>query len=176
MRSRRAAAVVALAVLLVCASRAAARPVSVLSVRVDPARVATTLGHTSTVRSTITNHGAVTTEGLIAHLNVLSYDSGVYVDPEDWSSHRTRYLGPIPPGGSTTITWKIEAVNAGRFAVYVAVLPRRPAPGAPTTGPAVELSVAKRSTIDSAGILPLALGIPALLGVLLVGLRLRRGR
>jgi hypothetical protein len=179
MRSRgtaAAAAVAAFAALLVCASAAAARPASVLSVSVDPARVATTLGRTSTVRSTITNHGAATTEGLIAHLNVLGYDSGVYVDPEDWSSHRTRYLGPIPPGGSTTVIWRIEAVNAGRFAVYVAVLPRRPAAGAPTTGPAVELSVAKRTTIDSAGILPLALGIPALLGVLLLGLRLHRGR
>jgi hypothetical protein len=171
-----AAAVVALATLVACAAATAARPASVLSVSVDPGHVATTLGHTSNVRSTITNHGAVTTERLIAHLNVLSYDSGVYVDPEDWSSNRTRYLGPIPPGGSTTVTWRIEAVNAGRFAVYVAVLPRRLAPGAPTTGPAVELSVAKRTTIDSAGILPLALGIPALLGVLLVGLRLHRGR
>ena len=166
----------ALAALLLAGSSAAARPPSVLSVSVDRTRVATTLGYTSTVRSTITNHGAATADGLIAHLNVLSYDAGVYVDPEDWSSQRTRYLAPIPPGGSTTVTWRIDAVNAGRFAVYVAVLPRRPVSAPPKTGPAIELAVAKRTTINSAWILPLALGIPALLAFLLAGLRLRRGR
>jgi hypothetical protein len=166
----------ALAALLLAGSSAAARPPSVLSVSVDRTRVATTLGHTSTVRSTITNHGAATADGLIAHLNVLSYDAGVYVDPEDWSSQRTRYLAPIPPRGSTTVSWRINAVNAGRFAVYVAVLPRRPVSAPPKTGPAIELAVAKRTTIDSAGIVPLALGIPALLAFLLAGLRLRRGR
>jgi hypothetical protein len=174
MTPLRAAFAATLATLLLGASAPAARPAPTLSVSVEPSRVATTLGRTVTVRSAVTNRGSAPAAGLIAHLNVLSYERGVYVDPEDWSSNRTRYLAPIPAGGTTTVTWRIQAVNAGRFAVYVAILPRRPDAGPPTTGPSIDLAVAKRTTIGAAGILPLALGIPALLAFLLAGVRVRR--
>ena len=145
-----------------------------LSVNVDRARISTRLGHKFVFRSTIWNHGSMPVSGVIAHLNVLSLRSGVYVDPEDWSTHRTLYLGTIPAGGSTTTTWRMQAVNAGRFGVYVAVLTSNGAERAPTTGPAIEIAVADRKTLDSGGILPLALGIPAGLGLLALGLRLQR--
>jgi hypothetical protein len=173
----RVAGVAALVALLLLAAPVGARasgPRPDVSVSVDRTVVVTSLGHEFAFRSTFTNHGTSTRGGLIAHLNVLSYDRGVYVDPEDWSSRRTRYLAAIPAGGSTTTTWNVHAVNAGSFAVYVAVLSRRPTALPPTTGPAIHLAVAKRTTINSGGILPLALGIPALLGLLLVGARARR--
>lgn len=144
-----------------------------LRVSVDRAAIATKLGHAFVFRSTIANEGSTPRAGLIAHLNVLSLTRGVYVDPEDWSSNRTRYLGPIPAGGSTTLTWKLNAVNAGSIGAYVAVLPGSGAAVPPTTGPTVRVSIAERRTLNSGGILPLALGMPALLGLLIVGLRLR---
>jgi hypothetical protein len=147
-----------------------------ISVRVDRGSVATGLGRTFSFSSTITNVGATAATGLIAHLNVLSLRDGVYVDPEDWSSHRTRYLAPVPAGGSRTITWKMEAVNSGSFGVYVAVLPRNGEPRPPVTGPAIRVSVAERRTLDSSGILPLALGIPGALGLVALSLRLHRRR
>jgi len=145
-----------------------------LSVNVDRARIATKLGHRFVFRSTIWNHGSMPVSGVIAHLNVLSLRSGVYVDPEDWSTHRTLYLGTIPAGGSTTRTWRMQAVNAGRFGVYVAVLTSNGVAGAPTAGPAIEIAVADGKTLNSGGILPLALGIPAGLGLLAVSLRFQR--
>jgi hypothetical protein len=145
-----------------------------LTVTVDRARIATRLGDSFEFRSTITNRGPTAASGLIAHLNVVSLRGDVYVDPEDWSPERTQYLGPIPPGRSRAITWRMRAVNAGRLGVYVAVLRGSPAAGPPTTGPTIDLAVAQRETLDSGGILPLALGIPALLGLLTVGFRLRR--
>ena len=33
--------------------------------------------------------------GLVAHLNVVGLSSGIYVDPEDWSEERTKYLPPL---------------------------------------------------------------------------------
>jgi hypothetical protein len=147
-----------------------------VSVMVDHARISTELGHTFVFRSTITNAGPTVASGLIAHLNVLSFHNGVYVDPEDWSSHRTRYLPPIPANGSATITWRMEAVNSGSFAVYVAVLPQGGAPDRPTTGPAIRVAVAERRTLNSGGILPLALGIPASLALVWAAFWLRRSR
>src|SRR5207244_2023679 len=117
-----AAVAVAVVAALLAASPAAAA--GGLSVTVDRTAISTALGRKFELRSTISNRGAAPAAGLIAHLNVFSLRPGVYVDPEDWSSHRTRYLAPIPPGGSTTIVWRLAAVSSGSIGVYVAVLPR----------------------------------------------------
>jgi hypothetical protein len=145
-----------------------------VGVTVDRTAVSTSLGHKFSVRSRITNNGGSAASGLVAHLNILSLRPDVYVDPEDWSSHRTRYLRTIPAGGSVAITWKMQAVNAGSIAVFVAVLPQNGEPRPPATGPTVHVSIARRTTLNSGGILPLALGIPALLAALSVFLRVRR--
>ena len=145
-----------------------------IAVTVDRTAVSTSLGHKFSVRSRIANDGGSAVSGLIAHLNVLSLRPDVYLDPEDWSSHRTRYLPAIPAGGSVTIDWKMQAVNAGSIGVFIAVLPRNGEPKPPATGRIVHVSIARRKTLNSGGILPLALGIPALLAALSVGLRVRR--
>ena len=163
-----------LAVVLVGAGRAEAA-VPAVSVEVEPTEITTELGQDFSVRSTIRNEGSSPAVRLVAHLNVLSLRPGLYVDPEDWSESRTRYLAPIPAGGSTTLTWTVTAVNSGSLGVYVAVFPSSGA-GRPVTGPTVRADIAERETIDAGGIVPLALGLPALLGALAVGVRLRRRR
>ncbi len=153
---------------------ATAATVEDVSVTVAPERIATTLGGKFSFTSTISNDGAAEARGLIAHLNVLSLQDGTYVDPEDWSANRTRYLQPIATGGSTTITWRMQAVNDGDFGIYVAVLPGDGSPVPPVTGPTIHLDVAERKTLNAGGIVPLVLGIPAGLGLLALAVRLRR--
>jgi hypothetical protein len=155
------------ACLLVAAHTAAAAQVSV-----SETHVTTRMGEDFRLASTVANPASAPLAGLIAHLDVVSRDPHVYVDPEDWSSERTRYLPPIAAGGRVRIPWTVKAVNAGRFDVYVVLLgtPR------PTAGPAVDVRVAQRTTVDAGGALPLAVGVPALLGLALVGVRLRRAR
>jgi hypothetical protein len=147
-----------------------------VSVTVDRTGVATGLGKRFTVRSTFANPGPDEARGLVAHLNVASLRPDVYVDPEDWSTSRTRYLDPIPAGGTATVRWSLQAVNAGTFAVYVAVLPQDAAGRPPAVGPAVRVTVAERRTLDAGGILPLALGVPTAIGLAAGGLALRRRR
>ena len=149
--------------------------VPAVSVDVDPTLVKTELGRDFSLRSTITNGGSRPAVGLVAHLNILSLRPGLYVDPEDWSESRTRYLAPIPAGGSTTLTWTVTAVNSGTLGVYVAVFPSSGV-GRPVTGPTLRADIAERKTIDASGIVPIALGVPALLGAVAVGIRLRRRR
>jgi hypothetical protein len=68
-------------------------------------------------------------------------------------------------------------VSGGRFAVYVVAIPRR-APETPAAGLAIgrplTLRVAERRVLNSGGVLSLALGIPAFLGLATVGVRRRR--
>jgi hypothetical protein len=153
---------------------AAAHAAGPLSITADRTAISTQLGHKFTVSSTIAIRSSTPAKGLIAHLNVLSLRPGVYVDPEDWSSQRTRYVGAIPAGATRTITWHLQAVNAGEFGVYVAVIPRSDIPQPARTGPTVRVVVADRRTLNSGGIVPLTLGIPAFLALLAVGVRRRR--
>jgi hypothetical protein len=169
-RGLAAAAIVALALVWASAARAS------VSVTVDRTGVATGLGKRFALRSTVANTGPDEARGLVAHLNVASLRPGVYVDPEDWSTSRTRYLDPIPAGGTATVRWSLQAVNAGSFAVYVAVLPSDAAGRPPTVGRTVRVTVAERRTLDAGGILPLALGVPTVLGLTAGGLALRRRR
>jgi hypothetical protein len=155
---------------------AAAPAAAGVSVANDRATVTTKLGHKFVFHSRISNSGTTPATGLVAHLNVVDLTGHTYVDPEDWSSSRTRYLPPIPPGSSTTLAWPVNAVNSGTIGVYIAVLPRSGAPVPPTTGPTVRVSIEDRKTLNSGGILPLALGIPAALGLLAAGVRFRRTR
>lgn len=154
----------------------AADHASGLVVTVDRSHAVLQLGRTLAFGSTITNRGPRPLQDPIAHLNVLSLLRGVYVDPEDWSTARTRYLGTLAPGASVRVSWRVQAVDAGRFALYVAALPRDVSGTAPTTGPAIVVAVPERQTLDAGGIAPLAIGIPAALGLATVGLRLRRRR
>jgi hypothetical protein len=175
VRARRLALAALLAGILVGAPAAhGAQPPGSVEVAVDRATLARALGERFAFTSTVTNRGSTPVTGLIAHLNVLSLRPGVYVDPEDWAGERTRYLPPIPAGGSTTVTWHMQAVNAGTFGIYVAVLSGPFAERPPITARTIELTVEKRTALSGGGVLPLALGIPALLGLLTLGLRLRR--
>jgi hypothetical protein len=174
---RAIAALLAACALVCCASAAAAlasAPPPTLSATVDRARISTQLGRSFELRSTITNSGAAPARGLVAHLSVLSLRSDPYVDPEDWSPQRVVFLDPIPPGGSRTLRWRMTAVNAGTFGVYVTVLSTQPGAAPAPNTPTIDLRVSERRTLNAGGILPLSIAVPALLGVLALVLRLRR--
>jgi hypothetical protein len=148
-----------------------------LELSMSRTQVATQLGDSFGFSSSITNIAATPRSGLVAHLNIVSLSKGVYVDPEDWSSERTQYLAPLQPGQSARLSWKVESVNGGHFAVYVVVLPDQ-SPGTAHQGlavsPAVDVRVTEHRTLNSGGVLPLALGVPALLGLAMLGARVRR--
>lgn len=141
---------------------------------VTPTVVTTDLGREFTVRSTIRNDDLSAATGLIAHLTVLSLKDGTYVDPEDWSPDRTRYLDPLAGGRATTILWRLKAVTGGTFAANVSVFAGGASVSAPVTAPPVRIAVAERATLNAGGILPLSIGFPAALALVAVGLRLRR--
>jgi hypothetical protein len=144
-----------------------------VTVTLDNPPVTTNIGRKFTFTTTVANTVATPASDLVAHLNVLSDDPGTYVDPEDWSSHRTQYLPTIPPNEKLRLTWTIQAVNSGNLTVFVSILPRR-GPGTIATSGPLRVSVGQRRTLNSSGVLPLVLGIPAVIGLIGLGIRRRR--
>jgi hypothetical protein len=161
-------------------SSQSSRADSTLSIEFDRSRVDLVVGDKFTLTSTIANNGATPSTPVIAHLNVASLTSDVYVDPEDWSSSRSRYLPAIAPGQSVDVTWDMQAVNSGWFDIYVVLLPR----GASSLGSteplvvshAVLAKIAGKQTANPGGALPAVIGIPLLIGAAAVWSRYRRRR
>jgi hypothetical protein len=151
--------------------------VPLVQVSISRARVDTRLGESFSFSSKITNTGPAQRSGLIAHLNVVGLSSGIYVDPEDWSEERTKNVPTLRSGESTDISWNVKAVTGGRVAIYVVALsidnPSAAAVG-PAASPAMYVRIADTKDLNSGGVLPLALGVPALLGAATLTVRRRR--
>ncbi len=163
----------ALVLLALAATAPAASAGASVAVQLDRTTVTSRIGQRFQFFSTIRNTGREPLPDIVAHLNILSLDPGVYVDPEDWSSHRTRYLGTLAPGAATPVRWTVQAVNSGRFVLYVAIVDRNGA-GTVSVSPPLRADVAQQRTLNSGGIVPLAIAIPAVLGLALLVVRRRR--
>ncbi|CCH32615.1 hypothetical protein ABZ816_42445 [Actinosynnema sp. NPDC047251] len=141
-----------------------------VEVAVDGTRVEKPVGSYINIRSTVTNTGPDKTAKLVAHLNVASMND-VYVDLEDWTAGPTQSVDPLGPGESTTVSWDVQAVNAGTFDVYAVVLPDGSGPLA--VSPPIHVEITGRQTLDPGGALPVALAIPVVLGAVVLFTRRR---
>jgi hypothetical protein len=166
------AAALGAALVAAAPAEAAAPPISI---DVDRTTIRTDLGQTFSIRTTIRNEGSAPATGLVAHLTVFSLRPGVFVDPEDWTTTRVRYLPPVPAGGSTTLPWRVTAVHSGSIGIYVGVVPSSGA-GRPIVAPTVRAEVATRKTVDAGGVVPIALSVPAVVVVLIVAVAIQRRR
>lgn len=180
MRTRLGLAFGAIAALaVIAAAPAAAQTTNGIQVTVDQPRMTAVIGDRITIRAHVTNSGSTASDPLIAHLNVASL-TGTYVDLEDWTAAPTQHVNPLDAHATTALSWDIQAVNAGRFDVYVVMLPNGPTSSG--IGPAVasspvEVTVAGKRTLNAGGSLPVVIAVPLLLGGAALGTRLRlRGR
>lgn len=176
----RTARAVALAVALAGAVVAASMPASAAApagavVELDQSNIATHVGDRFTFGSTIRNPGSQPLEGLVAHLNVLSLDRDVYVDPEDWSSARTQFLPRVAAGGSARLTWTVQAVNQGRIVIYVTVVSERASDEVDASA-TLRATVTAQERLSARGVLPVALAMPAVTLLLLIASLRRRWR
>jgi ABC-2 type transport system permease protein len=128
----------------------------------------------------VTNTGDEASPPVIVAMNIINLDKeGDVVDPEDWSPQRTQYIDELGPGESGTLSWRVNAILDGDYLVYMVAMPQ-PA-GAESTSQAVasqgvHLTVAPFHSLNPSGVLPYSIGVPAVLGLLLFYVYLRRRR
>lgn len=97
-------------------------PGGALSVQIDKDSTSLVAGDWVEFSTVLQNDGPTPTSALVAHLNVAALQKGHYVDPEDWSPERTRYVASIPPGDSARLTWQVHALTEGGYAAFVTVV------------------------------------------------------
>jgi len=123
----------------------------------------------------VTNLGESDSPPLVIAMNVINLGlGGDPVDPEDWSPERTQAVGVLRPGDTAEQDWTVEAILDGDYMVYMTVVA---APdGAETTtqpvaSPGVHITVRGVTRTNPGGVLPVAIGIPVMLGIATILLR-----
>ncbi|MBU6498657.1 MAG: hypothetical protein KGJ41_10110 [Rhodospirillales bacterium] len=131
------------------------------------------MGDRLAFRSTIRNAGTTPVDGLIAWLSLVQVDPGHEqpVDLEDWSAHKAIAVAALAPGAEITTAWPMRLIQSGRYRVVVSAVSRTGA--ALTPSRFVDFTVQPKPVVESGRVLPVALGVPALL---LGGVLLRRRR
>jgi len=153
------------------AGQAASLAVEFAAVATNPTapRMGDRLAFTSSIRNT----GTAPVEGLIAWLSLVQVDRGHEqpVDLEDWSAHKAIAVASLAPGAAVTTNWPMRLIQSGHYRVVVSAVSRVGA--ALTPSRFVDFTVAPKPVVESGRVLPVALGVPALL---VGGLLLRRRR
>ncbi len=152
---------------------AGARTVEDVEVSVEPDETDVLLGETTDIRVTLTNTGNQPTEALVVHIDITDPTSDSSVDPEDWTATLSKPVGVLAPGTSATVGWSIQPISGGSFALYAVAL----SPGSDQVAASnvLDVTVTDQRSLNPGGILPVALGAPALVGALLmVQMRLAR--
>lgn len=131
-----------------------------------------TAGDFVTVEATITNTGGQPISGVTTYLSLADTVNNLPVDLEDWSAERGLYIGTIDPGQSLPLSWKIHFVKAGGYALMIVAI----APGndRPDVSTITHFNVLPKRSLDPGHVLPVALGEPLLLVVVLALLNYRR--
>jgi len=127
----------------------------------------------------VTNHGTSDSAPLNVAMNIVKTGKGEPVDPEDWSPERTQRIAKLAPGKSLKQSWVVEAILEGDYMVYMTVIPTPSGPDAttqPVASPGLHLTVTAFTNRNPGGVLPVAVAMPALLGLfaLLSRRRMRR--
>jgi hypothetical protein len=133
------------------------------------------MGDNLTFHSVIRNGGATPVDGVIAWISLIQTDQGKEqpVDLEDWSAHKAVTAASLPPGHSIETDWPMRLIQAGTYRVVISAMTQGESGLA--ASPSVEFSVRQKAVVESQRILPVALGIPLLIGGLLVWRHTRRG-
>lgn len=125
--------------------------------------------------STVRNTGSEPARGVVVWIGLVEVDPGHEqpVDLEDWSAHKAEMRATLQPGEQMRVDWPMRLIQAGDYRVVVSAV-ERTAPHI-ATSPFVDFHVRRKPVVESRRILPVAFGVPLLIGALLLW-RLRRAK
>lgn len=113
-------------------------------------------------------------DGVIAGASLMQVDTGEerLAKLESWRAHKVISDFRLAPGEALRTDWPMRLIAAEQYRVVISVADRSGV--TPTSDRFAGLIVQGKPVVDSARVLPVALGMPLILGTLLV-LRRRRG-
>jgi hypothetical protein len=132
------------------------------------------MGDNLSFHTVIRNNGSKPADGLIAWISIVQIDRGKEqpVDLEDWSAHKAVAAASLGPGRTLGTDWPMRLIQAGNYRVVVSAMSRDSE--ALTASPFADFSVRQKPVVESRRVLPVAFGVPLLIGVGMIWRRRRR--
>lgn len=128
----------------------------------------------------VTNNGTEASPTIFVAMNIINLEKGGEpIDPEDWSPQRTQSIEPLAPGASTTLSWRVNAILEGDVMIYMVAIPqpdRQNTTSHPIASPGIHLTVTPFTKLNPSGVLPVAIGSPIILLVIIYFVNRRRNR
>lgn len=132
-----------------------------------------TAGDYVTVKAQITNTGKNPLGDLTTYLSLMDLDNKMPVDLEDWSVEKGLYIETIESQQTLPLEWKIHFVKAGAYALII--IAETPLSSAiPQVSAITQFKVAPKRNLNPGHVLPVALGTPLILIVILSLLAYKR--
>jgi len=128
----------------------------------------------------VTNNGTGTSPTLFVAMNIINLEkAGEPIDPEDWSPQRTQSIDPLAPGKSATLSWRVNAILEGDVMIYMVAIPQPEGQNVtshPVASQGIHLTVTPFTKLNPSGVLPIAIGIPVTLLVVIYFVNRRRNQ
>ena len=126
--------------------------------------VAPQMGDHLSFRTVIRNDTPVAADGVIAWISLVQTDKGQEqpLDLEDWSAHKAVTAAFLAPGQSIRTEWPMRLIQSGHYRVVVSAATRDGKTLASSSF--TNFQVRQKPVVESQRVLPIALGIPVLLG------------
>ena len=161
---------------LVACIPAVAAQATGLSVTVQKPGGPLTMGDTPSFLATVKNTGTSSRDGLVVFLTIINLEPGNEqpIGLEDWSANPSVRIEHLAAGASDSTNWTMRLVQAGSYAAAITVIDH--SSGHPVSSDMVPFTVAAKPTLQSARILPVAIGEPVTLIVLVAALMLFRAK
>ena len=134
------------------------------------------MGDTPSFSGSVTNIGKTPLEGLVVYLSLVSLQPGKEepVDLEDWSAEKAIRIGRLSPTETSAHQWKIRLIQAGTYGVALTVID--PIEQQPVVSRVVRFDIQPKPMLASKRILPVAIGEPLLLLLILGAMGLFGGQ
>ena len=132
------------------------------------------MGDTLSFHTVIRNDADTPVTGLIAWIGLVRIDKGQEhpVDLEDWSAHKAVTAASLAPGRTVEADWPMRLIEAGSYRVAVSATTLDDT--RMTASPFIDFTVRQKPVVESRRVLPVAFGLPLLIGIWM--LWRRRGR
>lgn len=170
------AALLAGSLFIAASGPGAAAETGSLSISISPAAsnaASPQMGDRLAFETTIRNGGDRPVDGLIAWISLVQVDQGKEqpIDLEDWSAHKAISRASLAPGETIKTNWPMRLIQSGHYRVVVSAVSRDGASLTPS--PFADFTVRQKPVVESSRVLPVAVGLPLLLGISFIGWRQR---
>jgi hypothetical protein len=127
-----------------------------------------------TVKSEIMNTGVQPVVNVITYLSLVDNENKLPVDLEDWSAEKGVYIPIIKAGKTMPLNFKIHFVKAGDYSLIVIASAQKTE--TPIVSRMIHFHVSPKINLNPGKILPVAIGMPLLLLLILGSINYMRKR